>query len=195
METGTDKVTVQREGHRADILLSRPEKKNAMDQEVIAGLKTAFEKLGDEDDVRAITLLGKGDVFCAGMDLEMMAGFAMSEDESTANVHPLFNTIEQTPKPVVAGIKRAAIAGGFELTLPADFRILGENAKYGAIEVNLGLFPSGGSTQRLPRLVGLAAAKEIVLMGEYIDPEEARRMGLVNEVCADDDVDKRARDG
>lgn len=194
METGTDKVTVQKDGHRADVMLSRPEKKNAMDQEVIAGLKTAFENLGEDDDVRAIALLGEGDVFCAGMDLEMMAGFTQSDGEPTADVHPLFNTIEETPKPVVAGIKRAAIAGGFELTLPADFRVLGENAKYGAIEINLGIFPSGGSTQRLPRLVGLAAAKEIVLMGEYIDPEEARRMGLVNEVCDDDEVDDRARE-
>jgi len=194
METGTDKVEVQRDGHRADVLLSRPEKRNAMDQDVLAGLERAFEKLGEKDDVRAITLLGEGDVFCAGMDLEMMAGFTQSDEGPTANVHSLFDTIQETPKPVVAGIKRAAVAGGFELTLPADFRILGEEAKYGAIEVNLGLFPSGGSTQRLPRLVGLAAAKEIVLMGEYIDPEEARRMGLVNEVCADDDVDERARE-
>ncbi|MDZ7689204.1 MAG: enoyl-CoA hydratase/isomerase family protein [Halobacteriales archaeon] len=194
METGTDKVEVKRDGHRADVLISRPEKRNAMDHDVIEGLRNAFEKLGDEDDVRAITLLGEGDVFCAGMDLEMMAGFTQDEGEPTADVHTLFDTIQEIPKPVVAGIKRAAIAGGFELTLPADFRIMGEEAKYGAVEVDLGIFPSGGSTQRLPRLVGLAAAKEIVLMGEYIEPEEARRMGLVNEVCADDDVDERARE-
>jgi enoyl-CoA hydratase/carnithine racemase len=165
-----------------------------MDQDVIAGLKTAFEKLGEQDDVRAITLLGEGDVFCAGMDLEMMAGFTQSDEEPTADVHSLFDTIQETPKPVVAGIKRAAVAGGFELTLPADFRIMGEEAKYGVIEVELGLFPSGGSTQRLPRLVGLANAKEIILMADYIDPEEAHRMGLVNEVCDDDDVDERARE-
>lgn len=195
METGTDKVTVQKEGHRADVVLSRPEKRNAIDQEVIAGLRTAFENVGEEDDVRAITLLGEGDVFCAGMDLEMMYEAAQSDEERVGGeLHAMFDTIEQTPKPVVAGIKRAAIAGGFELTLPVDFRIIGEEAKYGAIEVNLGLFPSGGSTQRLPRLVGLAAAKEIVLMGEYIDPEEARRMGLVNEICDDDKVDERARE-
>ena len=195
METGTDKVRIEKDGHRADVLLNRPEKRNAIDQDIIAGLRTAFEKLGDEDDVRGITLLGEGDVFCAGMDLQMMYEAAQSDDEVIGGeLHAMFNTIEETPKPVVVGIKRAGIAGGFELTLPADFRIIGEDAKYGAIEVNLGLFPSGGSTQRLPRLVGLAPAKEIVLMGEYIDPKEARRMGLVNEVCADDEVDDRARE-
>ena len=195
METGTDKVRVEKEGHRADVILSRPEKRNAIDQDVIAGLRTAFENLGDEDDVRAITLLGEGDVFCAGMDLEMMYGAAQGDDEVIGDdLHAMFNTIEETPKPVVVGIKRAGIAGGFELTLPADFRVIGEETKYGAIEVNLGLFPSGGSTQRLPRLVGLADAKEIVLMGDYIEPKEARRMSLVNEVCGDDEVDDRARE-
>jgi enoyl-CoA hydratase/carnithine racemase len=194
METGTDKVKVERDGHRADVLLSRPEKRNAIDQDVIAGLRTAFDKLGEDDDVRAITLLGEGDVFCAGMDLEMMYEAAQSDEETVGGeLHEMFNTIEETPKPVVVGIKRAGIAGGFELTLPADFRVMGEGAKYGAIEVNLGLFPSGGSTQRLPRLVGLAAAKEIVLMGDYVEADEARRMGLVNEVCDDDEVDERAR--
>jgi enoyl-CoA hydratase/carnithine racemase len=194
METGTEKVTVETEGHRADVIITRPEKRNAMDQDVIAGLKTAFEKLGEDDDVRAIALLGEGDVFCAGMDLEMMHEATQSDGAVGVGLHEMFNKIEEINKPVVVGIKRAAVAGGFELTLPTDFRIIGEEAKYGAVEVNLGLFPSGGSTQRLPRLVGLAAAKEIVLMGEYIDPEEAHRMGLVNEVCDDDEVDERARE-
>jgi enoyl-CoA hydratase len=94
----------------------------------------------------------------------------------------------------VVGIKRAAPAGAFELTLPADFRVLSERADYGVTEVRLGTFPHGGATQRLPRLVGLAKAKELVLTGEFIDPEEAARIGLVTETCPAEAVDDRARE-
>lgn len=198
METGTDKVELTTEGHRADVKISRPEKKNAIDRDVISGVHRAFDALdeGEEyEDVRAATLLGEGDSFCAGMDLSMMTNLAASGDDSVGDeLHAAFNAIEDCRVPVVAGVKRAGIAGGFELTLPADFRVLGEEADYGPIEVKLGLFPSGGSTQRLPRLVGLARAKEIAMLGDYIEPEEAERMGLVNEVCPDDEVDDRARE-
>lgn len=198
METGTEKVDVTIDGHRADVILARPEKKNAIDRDVIAGLHRAFEALDDDEEygnIRAATLLGAGDTFCAGMDLTMMTNLAASGDMSVGDdLHAMFDAIEDCRVPVVAGIKRAGIAGGFELTLPADFRVLGANADYGPIEVKLGLFPSGGSTQRLPRLVGLARAKEIAMLGDYIDPEQAKQMGLANRVCSDDEVDDRARD-
>ncbi|WP_435195944.1 enoyl-CoA hydratase/isomerase family protein [Natronomonas sp. EA1] len=185
---------IERDGHRADVLLSRPEKRNAMNRPLIADLTAAFERVGELEAVRAVTLLGEGPVFSAGMDLEMMHESDRATMEAiTQELRTLFDRIENCSRPVVAGIKRAAVGGAFELTLPADFRVLGAEAAYGVVEVKLGVFPHGGATQRLPRLVGLAKAKELVLTGEYVAPAAAERIGLVTEVCADDAVDERAR--
>jgi len=192
-EIGTGHAKVDIDGHRADILLNRPEKRNAMNQDVLGDLRQAFEEVDDEEDVRAIALLGEGPVFSAGMDLEMMAGRAEESGELEVGLSDVTEAIAESRVPVVAGIKRAAPAGAFELSLPADFRIISADATYGVIEVKLGMFPSGGAPTRLARLVGLAKAKELVLSGEFIDPAEAERIGLVNEVCAAEEVDDRAR--
>lgn len=195
MEIGTGKVEVEYEEDRADVVLNRPDKRNAIDRDVINDLRAALREVSDSD-ARSIALLGRGPVFCAGMDLEMMHDYSEEEHHELGDdLHALFDEVAEIDLPVVAGIKRAAIAGGFELTLPCDLRVIDGEAKYGAIEVNLGIFPSGGSTQRLPRLVGLSRAKELVLKGEFIDPEEAERIGLVNEVAeSPDDVDDRTRE-
>lgn len=196
METmGNGTVALERDGQRLDIVLSRPEKRNAIDRDVIADLREAIDVAGDDDGVRAMALLGEGPVFCGGMDLEMMYEYDRSEHEVLhEELRGVFDALEAMPKPVVVGIKRAAIAGGFELTLPADFRIMGAEAKYGLPEVKLGVFPSNGPTQRLPRLIGLAKAKELVLTGEYVDPEEAEACNLVTEVCEPGTVDERTRE-
>jgi len=187
-------VRVEHEGHRTDVIIDRPEKRNAMNPQVIAELTDAFERVSGADGVRAVTLLGEGDVFCAGMDLHMMRERVEADSDLDRGAFPdLLSAVESCEQPVVAGIKRAGPAGAFELTLPCDLRVLGEQAKYGVIEVQLGTFPHGGATQRLPRLVGLSKAKEIVLAGEFIDPEEAHDIGLVHEVCPDEAVDDRAR--
>lgn len=193
---GTGLVGIDREDRRADVYLSRPEKRNAMTVELMRDLTEAFERIDADEDVWAIALLGEGSVFCAGMDLEMMrdrAGSSAAVDPTMEVFPELLSAIETTRQPVVAGIKRAAPAGAFELTLPCDLRVIGRDATYGLFEVGLGTFPHGGGTQRLPRLVGLSRAKEIVLTGEPIDPEEAERIGLVHEVCEPDEVDDRAR--
>jgi enoyl-CoA hydratase/carnithine racemase len=191
---GTGLATLDVEGHRADICLARPDKRNAMNEALMGDLTSAFEQASAREDVRAITLLGDGPVFCAGMDLHMMRQRVEEDSNINREVFPeLLDAIETARQPVVAGIKRAAPAGAFELTLPCDFRILGSEATYGVIEVKLGTFPHGGATQRLPRLVGLSKAKELVLTGEFIDPEEALDCGLVHEVCADEAVDERAK--
>lgn len=193
-EIGTGATGIETEDGRADVYLNRPDQRNAMDRDVIADLTTAIDQVDRDESIRAITLLGKGPVFCAGMDLDMMHEYDVNEHDTLhRELGALFERIDTTTTPVVAGIKRAGIAGGFELSLPADFRILGEEAKYGVIEVNLGIFPHQGSTQRLPRLIGLAKAKELVLTGEWIDPDAAVQCGLVNEVVPDADVDDRAR--
>jgi enoyl-CoA hydratase/carnithine racemase len=191
---GTGLAKVETDGYRADIYLSRPEKRNAMTTDLIRDLTAAFERVDTRDDIRAVTLLGEGPVFCAGMDLRMMRDRVKPGAGIERGLFPgLLEAIETTRQPVVAGIKRAAPAGAFELTLPCDFRVLGADTTYGVIEVKLGTFPHGGATQRLPRLVGLSKAKEIVMTGEFIPPEEARECGLVHEVCETDSVDERAQ--
>lgn len=192
---GTGLAALEYEGHRADVYLDRPEKRNAMNRALIADLTQAIERVDAADDVRTVAILGHGEVLSAGMDLRMMRE---SDPEALRAVHAelreLLDAVDDLSKPSVVGIKRAAPAGAFELTLPADFRILGEDAAYGVIEVELGIFPHGGTTQRLPRLVGLGKAKEMVLTAEYVDPEEADRINLVTEVCPDGAVDDRARE-
>ncbi|MFB6172966.1 MAG: enoyl-CoA hydratase/isomerase family protein [Haloarculaceae archaeon] len=196
-EIGTGLVKVDVDGHRADVVLNRPDKRNAMNMELLADLKQAIEEVEAEDGVRAITLLGEGPVFCAGMDLNMMRARGDKSAEERRDegdgLRAVTEAIADARVPTVVGIKRAAPAGAFELSLPADFRIISEDAQYGVIEVKLGTFPNGGAPTRLPRLVGLAKAKELVLSGEFIDPEEAKQIGLVNEVCEAEDVDDRAR--
>ncbi|HET7325024.1 MAG TPA: enoyl-CoA hydratase/isomerase family protein [Halococcus sp.] len=190
-----DLVRVETNEYRADVLIDRAEKRNAMNQAVIEDLTEAFQRVDRNDDVRAATLLGEGSVFCAGMDLGMMRERVDTPDQFDRDAFPrLLDAIESCRVPTVVGIKTAAPAGAFELTLPCDFRIIGADASYGVIEVTLGTFPHGGATQRLPRLVGLAKAKELVLTGEFIDPKDAKRCGLVTEVTESGQVDERARE-
>lgn len=189
-------VRVEREEPRADVIIDRPDKRNAMNEAVIEDLTVAFRRVGAlaDEGVRAAVLLGEGSVFSAGMDLQMMRERGEESGGDRGTFPRLLDTIEDCKVPTIAAIKRAAPAGAFELTLPFDFRILGAEAKYGVIEVTLGTFPHGGATQRLPRLIGLSKAKELVLTGEFIDPEEASDVGLVHEVVPDGEVDERARE-
>ncbi|WP_299264117.1 enoyl-CoA hydratase/isomerase family protein [Halorientalis sp.] len=191
---GAGTVAVSFEGHRADVLLDRPEKRNALNLAVIDDLRAAVETVDDRDDVRAMTLLGNGSVFSAGMDLELMAEADVDGHQAIYDgLRGLFDGIAALPIPTVVGVEQAAIAGAFELTLSFDFRILGADAAYGLKETKLGIFPFGGGTQRLPRLIGLAKAKELVMKSDQIDPEEAERLGLVNEVVEPGTVDEETR--
>lgn len=194
-EIGAGNAFIDMDGYRADVVLNRPEKRNAMNLELLRDLRTAIEAILEDEKVRAIALRGEGPVLCAGMDLEMMSeGSDEVLEERRVVFRDVLNAIDTATKPVVASIKGAAVAGAFELTLPADFRIIEEGAKFGVPEVKLGVYPSGGSTQRLPRLIGLAKAKELVLTGELIEPEEAERCNLVTEVVPKGEADDCARE-
>lgn len=196
-EIGDGNAALDIDGHRVDVWLNRPDKRNAINEQVIRDLRAAIDEvtaIREDEDLRAMTLLGKGPVFCAGMDLEMM--YAAESDQHAefhVELNDLFTEIERVPLPTVAGIKKAAVAGAFELALPADFRVIGDDALYGLRETKLGIFPSGGSTQRLPRLIGLSRAKDLVMRSDFIDPEEAEEMGLVHEVVEPGTVDEEAK--
>lgn len=191
---GSGLVQLDVDGHRADVVLDRPEKRNAMNQALLEDLEAALADVEAMEEVRAVTLLGNGPVLSAGMDLEMMHDRAGGDAGMETGLDAVTHRIANLSIPSVAGIQGAAIAGAFELVLPVDFRIIDREASFGVKEVTLGVFPSGGATQRLPRLVGLSKAKELVLTGEYIDPAEAAACDLVHEVVEDPaDVDDRAR--
>jgi enoyl-CoA hydratase/carnithine racemase len=182
---------VDREEHRAEVVITRPDRRNALDEPTLEDLTAAVETAGSLD-TRVVLLRGTGPVLRAGMDLEMMR-----ERKGEGGVEELFPALlsatEGLSVPTVVAIEGAAVAGGFELTLPFDLRVLGRGADYGVPEVRLGTFPHGGATQRLPRLVGLSRAKRIVLTGELIEPGIARSMGLVHELAADGAVLAAAR--
>lgn len=191
---GSGLVSIERDGRRGEVYLTRPRKANAMTIDLMKDMVEAFRRLDADDEIWAITILGQGDVFSAGIDLDLMR----SRTDPNASVElevfsRVLGVIENTRQPVVAGIKGAALAGAFELTLACDLRVIGREAKYGLIETQLGTFPHGGGTQRLPRLIGLSKAKELVLTGKTIDPEEAYRIGLVHEIADDEEVDEHAR--
>ena len=186
---------IEIEGHRVDVLIDRPEKRNAMNEEVIHDLTEAFRTIETLDEGRVVTLLGEGPVFCAGMDLKMMRERVDSPEKFDQEAFVrLLRAVDECSLPTVVGVEKAAIAGAFELTLPCDFRIIGADASYGVTEVTLGTFPHGGATQRLPRLIGLARAKELVLTGDLIDPDEAKRCGLVSEVAEPSQVAEHTRE-
>ncbi len=170
------------------IRLDRPPM-NALNAQVQQELRAAATEASARQDVRAVVLYGGPKVFAAGADIKEMAG--MGYAEMAAHAGPLsgsFTAVAQIPKPVVAAVTGYALGGGCELALTADFRVCGDNAKLGQPEILLGIIPGAGGTQRLPRLVGPARAKDIVYSGRFVEADEALAIGLVDRVVAPDDV-------
>ncbi|MHC4840342.1 MAG: enoyl-CoA hydratase/isomerase family protein [Planctomycetota bacterium] len=169
------------------ITLNRPQVKNAINKAMVAELHHAFDALQEDTDVGAVVLTGQGGDFAAGADIAELRERKALESLAAIN-NALFTKIENNPAPVIAAICGYALGGGCELTLACDIRIGGKSAKMGQPEVNLGIIPAAGGTQRLPKIVGLGRAKELVLTGWIIDAEECHRIGLLNRITEDDDV-------
>jgi enoyl-CoA hydratase/carnithine racemase len=164
------------------IRLDRPPM-NAINQELARDLSAAAEEASIRDDVRAVVLWGGEKVFAAGADVKMMAPM------TPLDVHPMitglqgvYHQVEQIPKVVIAAITGFCLGGGCELAMCADFRFAAEDARLGQPEINLGVMPGAGGTQRLPRLVGPARAKDIIYSGRFVSAEEAKAIGLVDQV-------------
>jgi len=165
--------------------LDRPEAKNALGRKLVAEFRDALKTLAASTSTRVVVLhsLVPG-VFCAGADLKERAG--MTQEEASAFVQGLraaFTELEALPMPVIAAIDGAAFGGGLELALAADLRVAGAEAKMGLVETSLAIIPGAGGTQRLPRLIGVARAKELIFTARRFGAEEAGRLGLVNRVA------------
>jgi len=182
--TAPDTVLVDVRAAVATVTLNRPAAANALSRDVVAGLASAFVGLRDDDGVRAVVLTGAGDrAFSAGADLKERRG--MTVDQSRAFLRDLNRVVDMIaafPRPVIAALNGVALGGGLELALACDVRLSAEGAEMGLPEVRLGIIPGAGGTQRLARLVGVAAAKELVLTGRRIGAARALALGIVSEV-------------
>lgn len=155
---------------------------NALSTTLLAELDTHVRTVAADGNVRAVIITGDGQFFSAGADLKEMATLGLDRaTEVVRRGHELFARIEGLRVPVIASINGLALGGGLELALACDLRIAGESAKLGAPEVNFGLMPAYGGTQRLPRLIGSAKAKELIFTGAMIPAPEALKLGLVNK--------------
>ena len=181
---GYETILVEKRNRIAIVTVNRPDKLNALNAQAKADLKAAFEGIRDDSEVDVVILTGAGEKgFVAGTDikelrlLDEQSGTSFSEGGQA-----VLNTIENLGKPVIAAVNGYALGGGTELALACHIRIASENAKFGQPEVNLGIIPGYGGTQRLARLVGKGRALEMILGGDQIAAQEALRVGLVNKV-------------
>lgn len=185
----TSFVEVTSDGPVRTLTINRPDKLNALSQEVLGDLSAAIEAIEREDDVRAAVITGAGKAFVAGADIAAMKDMDEAEARGFGAVgHGVFSTIEHLRFPVIAAVNGFALGGGCELALACDFIYASTKAKFGQPEVNLGIIPGFGGTQRLPRRVGSALARELIYTGKMIDAEEALRIGLVNAVFEPDQL-------
>ena len=187
-------VQVEIDSAVAVVRLSRP-KMNALNAQVQTEISGAASRLATDHQVRAVILYGGEKVFAAGADIKEMADAGYAEMAvNTQRLQNAFTAIAQLPQPVIAAITGYALGGGLELALCADFRILGESAKVGQPEIQLGVIPGGGGTQRLPRLIGPSRAKDLIFTGRFVGAEEALAIGLADRVVPDADVLAAARE-
>jgi enoyl-CoA hydratase len=163
------------------ITINREDVRNALKAEIREDISAVLQFAEDDPEVRVVIITGAGEkVFSAGGDIKAMAENTMW-DILTRKLD-VFTQIHHFPKPIIAAINGLALGGGCELAMACDFRVGSENARLGQPEINLGIFPGGGATQRLQRLVGVGRAKELIFTGDIIDAREAERIGLLNKV-------------
>jgi len=192
---GTELVTRKTEEDGVELLTLRHPPVNALSTALLAELGRCVDAVQNDPHSRSVVLTGEGTYFSAGADLKELA--VMDRRLAPQMVEAgqrLFDRIERLRVPVIAAVNGLAVGGGLELALACDLRVLGDSAKMGAPEVNFGLMPSYGGTQRLPRLVGVAKAKELIFTGNMVPAAEALRIGLANKVVPSGQEVRAARD-
>jgi enoyl-CoA hydratase/carnithine racemase len=185
-------VATEDRGAVRHVVLNRPEKRNAMNQELLRALGAALAEAAADDGVHCVVLRGEGPVFSAGVDLVELAASA----EHTGQLRPFrqvfldcANLCEEMAKPVICQIHRTCVGGALEVALGCDLRIASSDAQLGLPEVRFGIIPDVGGSTRLPAVVGLGRAKELIMTARTIDAEEAERIGLVNRVVAPEELE------
>jgi enoyl-CoA hydratase/carnithine racemase len=188
----SDRVSCTIEGGIADVRLTRPEKRNALDQEMFSAILAAAEQVGADPSVRAVVLSGEGKGFCAGLDMSLFAAMAASDGAGDRSVGSIRVDAPRSVRvwtelraPVIAAVHGVAVGGGFQLALGADLRIVAPDAQLGAFEIRWGIVPDMCGTQLLPPLVGPDVAKDLMFTGRAVSGEEALRLGLATRLADD----------
>jgi enoyl-CoA hydratase len=196
-------VVIERDEHLLVVTLNRPEKKNAVNCEVMCRLYDAWLQLDEDPELRVAILTGRGDTFCAGMDLaeigKMRGGVSDNPymERVKKEPHVIYGAWLKThrpKKPVILAVEGVARAGGTEILQGTDIRVAGESAKFGVTEVQRGLFPMAGSAVRLRRQIGYAVAAEMLLAGEDLPARRAHELGLINHVVPDGQALAKAKE-
>jgi enoyl-CoA hydratase/carnithine racemase len=185
-------VITEDRGPVRHIVLNRPEKRNAFNDELIAGVAGALHAAAHDPDVLCVVIRGAGPMFSAGMDFSGLGGLAAQPErlrEFRSGVLAAWNLCEEMLKPTIAQIHGACIGGALELALACDLRVMAADAVTGLVETRVGLIPDVGGSSRLPSIVGLGRAKEMIMASKMVDGTEAERIGLVNRVAPAKDLD------
>jgi enoyl-CoA hydratase len=178
-----DNVILERKDRIAVLTINRPDKLNALNLATRNDITAALDELRTDESVRVVVITGAGEkAFIAGADIAEFAGRTAHQQRAVMQHMKVFSLVEEFPKPIIAAINGFCLGGGCELALACDIRIASNRAKLGQPEINLGIIPGGGGTQRLTRLVGEGKAMELILTGKIIGADEALAIGLVNEV-------------
>ncbi len=185
-------LLVERRGRVAVITINRPQKLNALNIQTRAEGAAALEELREDEGVRVVVITGAGEkAFVAGADIGEFEGRTAVSQRDVMTARSLFTAVDTFPKPVIAMINGFCLGGGCELALSCDIRVASETARFGQPEINLGIIPGGGGTQRLTRLVGEGKAMELILTGDMIDAQHAYNLGLVNLVVPAADLEAK----
>jgi enoyl-CoA hydratase/carnithine racemase len=185
-------VLTEDRGPVRHVVLNRPEKRNALNDELILGIREALEAAAADPGVLCVVVRGAGPLFSSGMDLGSLAGLAAEPDRLREFRRPIletWNLLEEMAKPTICQVHGACIGGAMELALACDLRVMAADAYIGIPETRIGLVPDVGGCSRLPAVVGLGRAKELVMTGRMIDGIEAERIGLINRVAPADELD------
>jgi enoyl-CoA hydratase/carnithine racemase len=192
----TDLVLSEDHAAIRHVVLNRPEKRNAFNEELVLATGEALRAAADDPAIRCVVLRGAGPMFSSGMDLATLGELAAAPGRLRAFRRACldaWNAAEEMPKPVICSIQGACIGGALELALACDFRVLAADAVVGMPEARIGLIPDVGGSSRLPQVVGLGRAKELIMTGKLIGAEEAERIGLANRVAPPEELDAAVR--
>ncbi|MFW5971450.1 MAG: enoyl-CoA hydratase [Desulfovermiculus sp.] len=178
------------------LTLNRPQAMNSLSFDLLRALEEQIQSIRFRSDIRVLIITGAGEkAFCAGADLKERAGMSAAQvKEYIYTIRNLFTDVENLNKPVIAAVNGVALGGGTELALACDIRIAADSADMGLTETRLAIIPGGGGTQRLPRIVGRAKAKELIFTGRRVKAKEALSLGLVNEVCSMQELIPKCRE-
>ena len=176
------------------VKINRPKSLNALNEEVLCELEWAFDDIKNDSSVKVVIITGEGKAFVAGADIIVMRNMSAGEGAAfSAHGNRVFRKIELLNKPVIAAINGFAFGGGCELSMACDLRIASTKAKFAQPEVGLGIIPGHGGTQRLPRIIGVTKAKELIYTGDIIDAAEALNLGFLNKVVEPENLIDEAK--